>query len=144
MNTVAYIGGTFDLVHYGHMRLFRAAKERFNRVVVSVNRDEFVARFKKRLPVMVLSERMESVSSCRWVDNVVENIGDEDSRPAILAAGATHIVHGSDWERDSLVKQLGLTEEWLAHLEIDLVYFPYTTSISTTAIVNRIRKGGLA
>ena len=136
---VAYIGGTFDLFHHGHVHLLRAAKERFGVVVVGLNRDDFVARFKLRRPVMTLIERMNVVAACRYVDSVIVNVGDEDSRPALLLAGATHFVHGSDWTGENLMRQLGLTKYWLAKHGIRLVYFPYTVGISTTEIIGRMR-----
>jgi glycerol-3-phosphate cytidylyltransferase len=137
--TVAYIAGTFDLLHYGHVRLFRRAKERFDRVIVAVNRDDFVARFKRR-PVMNLEERMEMIAACRYVDAAVVNVGDEDSRPTLLTSHATHFIHGSDWTGESLLHQLGLTQAWLDEHKIEMVYFPYTQEISTTMILARLRE----
>jgi cytidyltransferase-like protein len=141
--TVAYIGGTFDLFHYGHVRLFRRAKENFDRVVVSVNRDDFVARFKLRLPILNLEERMELVQSCRYVDETIVNLGDEDSRPGLIIAGATHFIHGSDWTGPGLLKQLGVTQEWLTERGIKMVYFPYTQEISTSKLLERAKGVGL-
>lgn len=137
--TVAYIGGTFDLFHYGHVALFRAAKERYDKVVVSLNTDQFVAQF-KRQTIMRLGERMEVVAACRYVDLVVVNWGCEDSKPAILEAGTTHFVHGSDWVGGSLMKQLGTTEEWFKEKGIEIVFLPYTATISTSDIIKRIRQ----
>lgn len=135
--TVAYIGGTFDMLHYGHVRLFRAAHEIYDKVVVSLNTDEFATRY-KRVPVMSLAERIEMVESVRYVDQVVVNVGNENSTPAILSAGATHIVHGSDWTGESLQKQLGLTDQWLKDHGIEMVILPYTGGVSSTEIIERI------
>ena len=85
--THAYLGGTFDLLHCGHVRFFKWAKENFDFVIVSVNRDEFCARY-KAAPAQCLSERMEMVAACRYVDAVIINTGDEDSKPAIREASA--------------------------------------------------------
>lgn len=136
--SIAYIGGTFDLLHGGHVNLFRRAKDMHDTVVVSVNADAFVERFKRR-PIMNLKERMEMVRSCKYVDFVMVNIGDEDSKPAVVASGATHFVHGSDWTGDSLMRQLGFTEEWLREQGVKMVFYPYTEGISTGEIIKRIR-----
>jgi glycerol-3-phosphate cytidylyltransferase len=135
---IAYIGGTFDLFHTGHTRLLREAKKVFDEVVVSLNTDEFATRY-KRVPVMTLLERAEVLQSCRYVDRVIVNIGDENSAPAILISGANYIVHGSDWQGDSLLKQMGIDQLWLERNGIELLYLPHTPGISTTQIIERLR-----
>lgn len=136
--TRAYLGGTFDLLHPGHVRLFHWAKERFDVVVVALNSDAFVRRYKGNWPAQSFCERREMVAACRWVDEVVLNLG-EDSRPAILAAKATHIVNGSDWDRARLITQMGLTERWLEMNCIDIVLSTLPRQFSTTELKQRIR-----
>lgn len=133
-----YVGGTFDLFHAGHVALLRRAKLAFpqTQVIVSLNRDEFAARYKRR-PVLTLLERIEVVSACRYVDLAVVNEGDEDSRPAILGTSATHILHGTDWTDDGLKRQMGLTDAWLEEHGVEMLYVPYTDGISTSEIIQR-------
>lgn len=143
MSPRVYIGGTFDLFHAGHVRLLSRASE-IGPVTVSLNRDEFARDYKRRLPVMSLPERFEVVASCMFVDHVMVNDGDADSRPAILASDAKVIVHGDDWEHDGLLHQLGVTSDWLYDHGIALRLLPSTPSVSTTEILNRIRDRNLA
>jgi len=130
----AYIGGTFDCLHRGHLALFAAAKKISSELVVSVNRDEFATRY-KRVPLMPLADRMAVLSACNLVDRVILNEGDEDSKPAILRAEVDCIIHGSDWLGDSLLQQMGLTAEWLKEKQVDLVILPYTEWTSTTQLL---------
>lgn len=130
----AYIGGTFDCLHRGHLALFSNARKFANRVTVSVNTDEFAARYKRR-PVVPLADRLAVLNQIKLVDRVVVNVGDEDSRPAIRHAGADCIIHGSDWRGDSLLRQMGLSQDWLEEHRIGLVILPYTEFVSTTKIV---------
>lgn len=132
---VIYIGGTFDCLHEGHIRLFKRAAK-MGRVVVSLNRDEFVERYKRK-PVMPFASRFAVLQELRCIDTVIVNEGDEDSKPSILKAKATHILHGDDWKDDALLKQMGLTNEWLQQQHIHMLYLPYTTGISTTDIIKR-------
>lgn len=137
-----YVGGTFDLLHYGHMRLFYEAGA-YGPVVVSLNTDEFAARYKRR-PVLTLEERIESVRGCRYVDEVVVNEGDEDSKVAIdlfQAAGrkVRWIAHGDDWTGESLAKQMGLSPVWLEENGIEMLYLPYTPGISSSRILERAK-----
>ena len=132
----AYLGGTFDCLHRGHLALFSQARKVANRVTVSVNTDDFAARYKRK-PMMPLADRLAVLSQCKLVDRVVVNIGDEDSTKAILHVGDVDcIVHGSDWHGDSLMQQMGVTRPWLEARGIALVILPYTSFISTTQILD--------
>jgi glycerol-3-phosphate cytidylyltransferase len=135
MSKVVYIGGTFDLLHVGHVRLFQRAAG-LGKVVVSVNPDEFVERYKRK-PLMSLAERQEMVAACRFVDQVITNWGCEDSKPAILTVNPDIIIHGDDWEAERFLEVMGLTPEWVAEQKIQIVSLPYTPGISTSNIIER-------
>jgi len=137
--TRAYCGGTFDLLHPGHVRFLRWANENFDYVIAALNTDGFVCRY-KRPPAQTYAERAEMLLACRWVDEVFCNIGDEDSRPAILAARATHIVNGSDWSRERLMKQMNLSESFLSENGLTIVLCPLKRVFSTTELKERIKK----
>ena len=82
MGLIVYTGGTFDLLHAGHIAFLRRCAE-LGRVVVSLNTDEFISAYKGRPPVMSYSEREAVLLGCRYVDEVVPNRGGADSRIAI-------------------------------------------------------------
>lgn len=138
MSTIAYCGGTFDLLHPGHTRFFRWAKSNFDVVIAALNTDRFAGRYKAR-PTQSASERWEMLESCRWIDKVISNYGDENSKPAILESGATHIINGSDWDRTRLMQQMGLTEEFLLDNGLSIVLCPLRRQFSTTELKERIR-----
>lgn len=135
---LVYCGGTFDCFHAGHVNFLRAAA-RFGRVVVALNTDDFAARYKRK-PIFSLDERTAVLAACKYVERVMVNEGDEDSKPSILASRAEYIAHGDDWTGQSLMKQMGLSQEWMEEHRIGLVYVPYTRSISTTEIIDRCRR----
>ena len=74
-----YVPGTFDILHWGHIELFKKAKEH-GTVIVSLNNDAFVERFKRK-PILNYREREEMLNACKYVDEVIRNSGDEDSNP---------------------------------------------------------------
>jgi len=138
--TKAYIGGTFDLMHYGHIELFRKAKEVADIVVVSLNTDEFNEEYKGRKPILTLAERMRVVSSCKYVDIVDVNIGGQDSKPSILKHMPDYILHGDDWVRgDLFLKQLQVNKAFLKKHGIKVVYVPLIEGISSTEIRRRTK-----
>ena len=134
-----YVGGTFDLFHYGHAAFLEQCAKR-GKVIVALNTDEFAARY-KRPTVLTLGERMESLRSCKWVEDVVVNVGDEDSGVTIdliKDKKISYIAHGDDWTGDALIDQLGISKEWLHMRGISMLYVPYTKGISTSDIIGRI------
>jgi cytidyltransferase-like protein len=136
-----YSGGTYDLFHSGHVRLLKRLKDMAGEngvLIVAVNSDSFVEKFKGQKPVMSLKERMEVVSACRYVDVVVENYGNEDSRQVILDCKADFVVTGTDWCDRDYMKQMGFTREWLEEHSIGFGFLPYTNGISTTELKKRI------
>lgn len=134
---IVYTGGTFDLPHKGHYRLLKRAAE-IGIVVVALNTDEFIQSYKGRPPILSYEERKEALLACRWVDQVVPNVGGADSKIAIEMVHPDYIIIGSDWARRDYYLQMGFTQDWLDKRGIGLIYVPYTEGISTTDIKNRM------
>ena len=127
--------GVFDLFHVGHLRLIRRAKERCDYLRVGVLSDELVTKFKNKLPVIPLSERMEILAAIRDVDEVVA-IEDDPSRLLEWDRRPFDCFFSGDdyrgnayweWEREELRKRGS-----------DIVFFPYTKEQSTTKIREKI------
>ena len=130
-----YVGGTFDLLHPGHLRLLQRAAQ-MGDVWVSLNTDEFSASYKRK-PVFSYTERWEMLKACKYVTEVVKNEGGADSKPAILKVRPRYLVHGDDWMGESYLNQLGIDRDFLHEHQIALVYLPYTKGISTSDILLR-------
>ncbi len=133
-----YTGGTFDLFHAGHVSFLKKCKHLANKVVVSLNSDSFVGAYKGKDPVISYEDRECVLEACCYVDRVVKNIGNEDSKPAILSVMPDVIAVGSDWAKKDYCKQMQFTQDWLHLHQFDLVYLPYTETISSTQIKERI------
>lgn len=129
--------GNFDLFHAGHVRFFKRLSV-YGRVAAALNTDEFAARY-KRTTVCPLDERLEMVRGCRYVTDVYVNHGDEDSSAVILESGCTHIAHGDDWKGDGLLKQLGVSQEWLDDKGVEMLYVPYSHGVSTSDLIWRCK-----
>jgi len=90
---VVLAGGVFDVIHPGHIYTLRSAKALGDVLVVSVARDKTVLANKGHMPLNSESERVELVSSIRYVDlallgsesNMYEVV--ESVRPDIIAIG---------------------------------------------------------
>jgi glycerol-3-phosphate cytidylyltransferase len=138
---IVYTGGTFDLLHVGHLELLRECRKLAGegRVIVSLNTDEFVASYKGTPPVIAYDERKAMLLACRDVDAVVRNVGGADSKTAIEVADPDIIAIGDDWLDRDYLGQLGISEEWLDERGLGpIVYIPRTTGQSTRFIRSRL------
>lgn len=134
---IVYTGGTFDLFHYGHAKFLEKCRK-IGYTVVSLNTDEFINDYKKKPPLMTYDERRDVLLACKYVDEVIPNIGGADSKPSILVVKPDFIVIGDDWCRKDYYAQMQFTQAWLDENDITLVYTPYTEGISTTEIKRRL------
>lgn len=138
MGLEVYTGGTFDLIHSGHVSFLRRCAEIGN-VTIALNTDEFIESYKGKPPIMSYEERFMVLSEFHSVKNIVPNNGGADSKPAILLAQPDVIAIGSDWARKDYYKQMSFTQDWLDEENINLIYIPYTKGISTTELKRRIQ-----
>lgn len=132
-----YTGGTFDILHKGHINLLAQCRKIAGprgRVVVALNRDEFLERYKGRPPMLDYENRRILLEACRHVDEVVPNASDEDSKPTIERVRPDFVVIGSDWAQRDYYAQMQFTQAWLDQRGITLVYVPYTEGISSTQV----------
>jgi cytidyltransferase-like protein len=68
---VVFIGGGFEVIHYGHVYTIGKAKALGDALVVSVARDSTIRRRKKREPLIGEEDRVKLLSSLREVDAAI-------------------------------------------------------------------------
>ncbi len=95
--TIAFANGHFDLLHVGHLRYLRDAKEQADVLIVGLNDDRSVAALKgEGRPVVPAAERAELLAALEPVDFVTIFSGDS---PAPVLATLKPDVHckGTDY-----------------------------------------------
>lgn len=133
---IGYTAGVYDLFHIGHLNLLKHAKELCDYLIVGVNSDNLVLKYKEKLPVIREDDRLNIVKAIRFVDEAF--IVDTLDKTEILKQRHFDVVFiGSDWKGNPRWLQ---TENDLAKLGVDVVYLPHTHGISTTYIKNKINK----
>ncbi len=68
---VVFIGGGFEIIHYGHVYTIGKARSLGDALVVSVARDSTIRKRKKREPLIGEKDRVKLLSSLREVDAAI-------------------------------------------------------------------------
>ncbi len=71
MNKILYTGGTFDVFHYGHMNFLKQCAKISDKVIVSLNTDEFITQYKGKPPVMNYDERKRNRTVFHWQEELI-------------------------------------------------------------------------
>jgi len=99
---VTLTNGCFDVLHVGHVRYLRAARELGGKVVVAINADASVRALKgEGRPVMPAEERAEILAALADVDAVVI-FPEEDVRPIIREISPDFHAKGTDYTAESV------------------------------------------
>jgi FAD synthetase len=90
---VVFVGGGFEVIHYGHIHTLSKARKLGDVLVVSVARDSTIRRRKNREPLVGEAERVKLLSALRDVDAAILGVeGDiyetlERVNPDLVALG---------------------------------------------------------
>ncbi|HEG3901404.1 TPA: adenylyltransferase/cytidyltransferase family protein [Campylobacter jejuni] len=121
--------GTFDLFHYGHLRILERAASLGDKLIVGVSSDSLNFAKKHRYPIYSKQERLNIISSLKCVSCVFLEEALELKRDYLLKYQANILVMGDDWKG-----------KFDCFNDIcDVIYFERTPSISTTEIIERIK-----
>jgi rfaE bifunctional protein nucleotidyltransferase chain/domain len=99
---ITLANGGFDLLHVGHVRYLRAAKELGGRLIVAVNSDASVRALKgEGRPLMPAEERAEILAALAAVDAVVI-FPESDVRAIIREIRPDVHAKGTDYTADTV------------------------------------------
>ncbi|KRC47469.1 cytidyltransferase [Leifsonia sp. Root227] len=127
---VGYAAGAFDLFHIGHLNILKHAKSQCDYLIAGVVSDEMLRQVKGIDPVIPLAERLEIVRNIGFVDEAVaETVPDKLDTWRELQFDV--FFKGDDWRGTE--KGLRLEREFAA-VGVEVVYFPYTMTTSSTTL----------
>lgn len=117
--------GTFDLLHYGHIRLLKRAKELGDYLIVALSTDEF-NEIKGKKAYHNYETRKKMLEAVRYVDLVIPEENWEQKINDVKEYHVDVVVMGSDWagsDRFDYLKDY-----------CEVVYLDRTEGVSTTKI----------
>ncbi len=117
--------GTFDLLHYGHIRLLKRAKALGDYLIVALSTDEF-NEIKNKKAYHTYETRKEMLEAIKYVDLVIPEENWEQKLDDVKDYKVDIVVMGSDWANSDKFDYLK------EHCE--LVFLARTDGVSTTQI----------
>lgn len=121
--------GTFDLLHYGHINLFRRAKALGDYLIVAVSTDEF-NNLKGKKSFFNFEQRKSMVEAIKYVDQVIPEEKWEQKIDDVKKYNIDIFVIGDDWKgKFDFLKKEG----------IDVVYLERTPEVSSTQIKQSLK-----
>lgn len=129
---IGYTQGVYDMFHIGHLNLINHAKEQCDYLIVGVNSDALVDRYKHKQTVIHESERAEIVRNIKAVDECVI-IDTLDKLYSYQLFHYDAIFIGDDWKGNERWQK---TEEMFKPFGVEVVYLPHTKGVSSSQLRN--------
>jgi D-beta-D-heptose 7-phosphate kinase/D-beta-D-heptose 1-phosphate adenosyltransferase len=122
---IVFTNGCFDILHTGHFELLAEAKSLGGKLIVGINSDDSVRRFKgPKRPINNVNKRKKQLELLPWVDEVI--VFDEDTPYRLIKEVVPHvIVKGGDYT----------VEQVVGHDLADVHLVPTVEGYSTTKII---------
>ena len=124
--------GTFDLLHYGHIKLLCRAKAQGDYLIVALSTDEFNWNEKHKKCYFTYEQRRALLEAVRYVDLVIPEESWEQKKTDIHEYHIDTFVMGDDWEGKF---------DFLRDEGVEVIYLPRTPEISTTQIKENLHNG---
>ena len=126
----AFTNGCFDVVHRGHIELFKFAKSKGNFLVVGIDSDNRIKKSKGvSRPINNEEDRKVLLESIRYIDKVVIFDNDYELESLISLHNTDFLIIGSDY-KDKKVVGRQYTKE--------LIFFERIDEFSSTKIIENL------
>ena len=128
MKTV-WTNGCFDILHRGHIELFKHAKSLGQRLIVGIDSDTKVTKDKgNNRPINNVEDRKFVLESIKYIDQVLVFHSKQELQNLIKQVKPDIMVIGSDWKNKKVVGEEHTNE---------LLFFERVGNYSTTNILNK-------
>jgi len=125
-----WTNGCFDVLHRGHIELFKYAKSLGDYLVVGLDDDVRVRASKGgNRPINNLEDRIEMLRSIKYIDDVVWFGHDDELDTQVLLSGAEVMVVGSDYKDKKVIGSRHVKE---------VKFFDRVGGHSTTKMVEKL------
>ena len=124
---IIWTNGCFDVLHRGHIELFKFAKSQGDYLIVGVDTDERVKTSKgDSRPINNLQDRVAMLEAISYINGVVSFGTDKELEQQILYSGAEAIVVGNDYKDKKVIG---------SEIVKKVIFFEKLDGYSTTKII---------
>ena len=128
-----WVNGCFDIIHSGHIDLFKYAKSLGGILIVGIDSDKRVRKLKgKDRPINNQNDRKKVLEALRFIDKVIIFDNEKELSDAILEHDINVMVIGEEYLLKDVVGEENVKD--MVH------YFPKVKGKSTTNIVEKLHK----
>ena len=125
--------GVYDMIHIGHVNLFRKAKELGNHLTVAVQSSDVVLKYKPNAKLIYSTEeRMYMVRAIRYVDKVIVYEGVDD---IVKQTDFDVFVTGPDQIHEGFQRAI----QWCKEHNKETIVLPRTEGISSSWLKEQIK-----
>jgi cytidyltransferase-like protein len=128
---IIYCDGCFDLIHYGHYNFLKIAKSKADKLIVGIHNDKQIENY-KRIPILTMEQRVPMLEGCKYVDEIIIDSPLILTNEFLKEHNIDAIVIPTNRKKEEI-------EEWYKDLEVFIISVPYTSEISTSNIINKLK-----
>ena len=130
MNKIVWCNGTFDILHPGHIKLFKVGKSLGDKLIVATDTDEKIRQDKgASKPINNLCHRVSMLQAIKYIDEVLYFNDRKELEGLIELYSPDILLLGDDWKGGDVVGIQYAKE----------VRFLPRLNYSTTDIIDKIR-----
>ncbi len=134
---IFYIDMVADLLHYGHINYLKKINEyklnEGDKLYVGIHNDKTVEEY-KRIPILTMDERIKVLECCKYIDKIIPDAPLKITDEFLKLHGINKLfVPNSRTDEDNILMYSDIKDS-----NIEIITIPYTNTISTTDIINRI------
>ena len=134
---IVYVGFAADIIHHGHVKIIKIARS-YGDVIIGLLTDKAIKSYKRK-PFMSFKQRLLVVENFKGVRKVIaQNTLDYSNN--LRKIKPAYVVHGDDWKKGPQKEVRLAVIKLLSSWGGKLVEVPYTKGISTTKILEKIKK----
>lgn len=134
--TLATLNGSFDLFHAGHLFILHEAKAQADVLLVALNSDASIRRYKSlERPIVPLEHRLSLLSAVEWVD-FVTHFEEDDPRKLLAKLRPDVHVNGAEYGEDCIEAETVRQGGGRLHLVRRI------PSLSTSELIAKVRTCG--
>ncbi len=126
---IVFTNGCFDIIHIGHIRYLREAKNLGDILIIGLNSDNSVSKIKSGRPLIPEEQRAEVLSALYMVDYITI-FNEETPYKLIKEIKPDVLVKGADWGKEAIVGR---------DIVKEVHTIPFVEGVSTSEIIKKIQ-----